>query len=323
MVDVSQFKTADEVRDYLRSELHRKDRPAMEGFLDVHELLHSLSSSKETQIDFHEVVGPLVDEWRVNNPVLAGELEVFATQVSVTLTTFADNLARAVSPFITAVARWVENNQETFRAIVLALELLAADGLAENWRRRYEEDGTVIPFGQAVRLAVGLMLFRVPYTGDRGSAEPTLQTRYDYEIRAMEVLRDDRLRDLIEEAQLRPLDARALKAAFSYLRQGGKPIPEELQDLVYDCFDGSRTLSEPGVGRSSQTNEVRNQLIIRTIHSLVSCGLTATRNETSPPESACDAIAAALKVHGVELSHTGVAKVWQSREGGGRDRTTP
>ena len=314
MADITQFETAEEVRDYLRSELHRKGGAVRERFYDVHELLHSLASSDSSKIDFNEVVTPLIEEWRINNPALAQELEVGATRVLTTLTTLANELARVVTPFITAVAQWIEDNRDTFRAIVFALEMLAADGLVEAWRRRYEEDGTTIPFNQAVRLAVGLMLFRVPYEGDRGSDEADLHTFYDYELRAMGALRDDRLRDLIEAAQSSSLDAKAAKMAFRYLRRGGDPIPDELREWVYDCFDGSRTLPEPRVGRNPHGNEVRNQLIIRTVDSLVSCGLTATRNEASPPESACDAVSEALHIHGVELSYAGVAKVWQYRD---------
>jgi len=312
MADITQFATTEEVRDYLRSELHRRDGSAIERFDDVHELLHSLASDS-SEIDFNEVVGPLVEEWRANNPALAHQLEVAATRVVTTLTTLASELARVISPFITAAVQWVENNQDTFRAIVFALELLAADGLAEAWRKRYEEEEIVIPFDQAVRLAIGLMLFRVPYRGERSPAERNLNTLYDYELRAMQALRDDRLRNLIEDAQSSPLDAKAVKEAFRYLRQSGKPIPDELREWVFDCFDGSQTLPETEVGRNPHGNEVRNQLIIRTVDILVRCGLNATRNEVSPPESACDAVSEALHIHGSELSYAGVAKVWQSR----------
>ncbi|MDE2688453.1 MAG: hypothetical protein OXI16_13295 [Chloroflexota bacterium] len=313
MADISQFENAEEVRDYLRSELHRKGGAVRERFYDIHELIHSLATSDTSEIDINEVVGPLIDEWRANNPTAAQELEVGATQVVTTLTTLANELARVIKPFITTVAQWIENNQDTFRAIVLALQVLGAEGLVEAWRRRYEEDGTAIPFNQAVRLAFGLMLFEVPYEGDRGSDEAKLHTFYDYELRAMQALCDDRLSDLIEAAQSNPLDAKAAKTALRYLRQGGEPIPDELREWVFDCFDGSRTLPEPRVGRNPHGNEVRNQLIIRTVDSLVSCGLTATRNEVSPPASGCDAVSQALHIHGVELSYAGVAKVWQAR----------
>ena len=101
---------------------------------------------------------------------------------------------------------------------------------------------------------------------------------YGYELRAMEALRDDRLRDLIEEAQPSPLDAKALKEGFRYLRQTGKPIPDELREWVDYCFDGSLTLPEPTVGRSRHTNKVRSRLIIKTVRSLVTSGMTATPN---------------------------------------------
>ena len=311
-MDITQFEDAEEVRDYLRSELYSTDGPVIERKHNIQDVLHSLKSTS-SRIDFDEVVGPLVDEWRVNNPSLAQELVVLGTQISTTLTILINELARVVTPFITAAVQWIEANQDTFRTIVLALEMLAANELAEDWRRRHEDEGIVIPFNHAVRLAVGLMLFQVPYKGERDSAEADLHTLYDFEIRAMEALRDDGLRDMIEEAQSSPLDVKALEEAFRYLRRSGKPIPSELREWVDDCFDGSRALPEPKVGRSRYTNEVRNRLIIKTVQSLVICGLTATRNETSPPESACDAVSAALNAHGMKLSYAGVVKVWQSR----------
>ena len=100
MADITQFETAEEVRDYLRSVLHRKGGAVGERFYDVHELLHSLASSDSSKIDFNEVVTPLIEEWRINNPALAQELEVGATRVLTTLTTLANELARVVNPFI-------------------------------------------------------------------------------------------------------------------------------------------------------------------------------------------------------------------------------
>ena len=66
-------------------------------------------------------------------------------------------------------------------------------------------------------------------------------------------------------------------------------------------------------GRSPFTNVVRNELIIKTVQTLEDCGISATRNEGSDPEYACDAVSIALKAHGVGLEWTGVVKVWQNR----------
>ena len=53
-------------------------------------------------------------------------------------------------------------------------------------------------------------------------------------------------------------------------------------------------------------------MITKTVQILVGCGLSATRNEVSYPESACDAVSEALNAHGVELSFDAVAKIWRS-----------
>ena len=312
MVDMTQFENAEEVQDYLRSEWYRKDGSALERKHNIHEVLHSLRSDS-SRIDFDEVVTPLVDEWCMNNPELATKIGVMATQVSTVLEMLSRELVRVVRPITDALERWVHDNPDAFRRIIFALEMLGAETLVEVSRRRYEEKGVKVPFSQAVRLAFGLMIFRVPYRGNRGTDEGDLHTLYNYEIRAIEALHDDRLQDLIEGAQSSPLDVEALKEAWRYLRSNKEPIPSELREWIDNYFDESLPFPEPRVGRSPYTNQVRNQLIVETVQNLVDCGLTATRNQASPRKSACDAVSEALKAHGETLSYDGVVKVWHSR----------
>ena len=69
----------------------------------------------------------------------------------------------------------------------------------------------------------------------------------------MEALRDDRLRDLTEEAQSSPLDAKALTEALRYLRQAGKPIPDELRSGL------TTVLTEAGRFPSQKLDEADTQ----------------------------------------------------------------
>ena len=165
---------------------------------------------------------------------------------------------------------------------------------------QYKEEGVAIPFDESVRLAIGLMAFRIPYSGDRGTDEGNLTTMYDYEMRAIHALRDGGLRELIEGAQSSPL------------LETKEPIPSELVEWGLSVAAGNVTSPSLGPGRSPYTNQVRDALIAQTVQILVDCGLNATRNEVSTPESACDAVSEALNAHGVELSHAGIAKIWQS-----------
>ena len=210
------------------------------------------------------------------------------------------------------VHQWIRNNPEAFRELVAVLRILASDGIAAGWRKRYDEEGVAIPFDESVRLAFGLMAFRVPYSGDRSPDEGNLTTMYDYEMRAVHALRDDSLRELIEGAQSSPLDFRALQEALSHLLRTQEPIPSELVEWSLSVAAGNVTSPSGGPGRSPYTNQVRDALIAQTVHTLVECGLNATRNEASAPESACDAVSKALNAHGAELSYASVAKIWQS-----------
>ena len=75
MVNMAQFESPEELREYLRSELQRTDGSAIERMDNIHELLHSLKT-EPTGIDFDEVVGPLVAEWCNDNPGLAQGLGI-------------------------------------------------------------------------------------------------------------------------------------------------------------------------------------------------------------------------------------------------------
>ena len=311
MEDTVQFGSPEEVREYLRSELYRTDGSAIERMDNIHELLHSLKT-EPTGIDFDEVVGPLVAEWCNDNPDVAQGLAHVVNQLSSVMNEAARPLGLILSQVTTALEEWVRNNPKVVQKIVATFEIFTADGQAAQWRDRYYKDGVAIPFDRAVRLAFCLMALRIPYGGDRCPDEGGLTQVYDFEMRAVYALKDGRLRELMEGSQVSPLDFRALQAVLSSLRKDNKPIPSELNEWALDVASGDVKCPRVRPGRSPYTNVVRDELITKTVQTLVDCGLSTTRNEVSDPESACDAVSEALNAHGVELSFDAVAKIRRS-----------
>ena len=311
MTDTTRFKSPEEVREYIRSEWSRTDSSVAERMNNIHEVLYSLQS-ESSRIDFDEVVAPFIEEWRRENPGVARDLDQIGARILSVMHGAARRLEFMLIQMSAGVNQWIRNNPEALQKLVTVLRILASDGIAAGWRKQHEEEGIAIPFDESVRLAIGLMTFRIPYSGDRGADEGNLTTMYDYEMRAIHALRDGGLRQLIEGAQSSPLDFRALQEALSHLLETQKPIPRELVEWSLSVAAGNLTSPSVGPGRSPYTNQVRDALIAQTVHTLVDCGLKATRNEASAPESACDAVSEALNAHGVELSYAGVAKIWQS-----------
>ena len=313
MVDITRFDSAEDVQDYLRSESSRKDGSVVERMDNIHEVLHSLQS-ESSEMDFEEVVAPLIEEWRVNNPEEARQVEAVIGGILSGLANVARELERAFNPIMTAATQWIHNNQESIQELAAFIEVLAADGLAAQWQKRYEEEGSPIPYDRAARLAFGLMVFRMPYRGERDDREAGITQIYDYEMVAADALRDDRYGELIEDSQSSDVSFQALQQIVRSLRRNKKAIPPELQEWTLDVADGTSVGPQPRRGRKSFTNQVRDEVIAGTVQTLVNCGLTATRNEATPPKSACDAVSEALQAYGVQLSHHGVAKIWRSHK---------
>ena len=308
--DMAQFESPEEIREYLRSELSRTDGSAIERMQNIHELLHSLKT-ESIGIDFEEVVGPLVAEWCNDNPDVARGLAHVVTQLSGVMNEAARPVGLILSQVTTALEGWVRNNPEVVQNLVGTSELLAADRQAAWWHDQYDKDGNAIPFERSVRLAFCLMALRIPYVGDRDADESYLTQLYDVEMRAIYALREGRLKELIEGAQSSPLDFRTLQEALFHLMQTDEPIPSELHEWALPVAAGIAKCPSVGPGRSRYTNLVRNELITKTVHILVDCGLSATRNEVSDPKSACDAVSKALNAHGVASGYAAVAKLWQ------------
>ena len=199
---------------------------------------------------------------------------------------------------------------DLLRKVYPMLEILLPDAFAEKYKKRFREEKVPINHYEAVRLALGLMAFRLPYTGRYREPGGDVSTIRDYEMLAAEALRDDTLETLIAESYSSPLAFRGLQCALAHLRETGKTIPKALHEWALEVADGTRACPKAGPGRSPYTNQVRDRSIVRALRILVDCGLTMTRNEASEPRSACDAVSGALEAHGIELSYDAVVKVW-------------
>ena len=311
MTDITDFESPEEIQEYLRSELSRTDGSAIERMENVHELLHSLTK-KSAGIGFEEVVGPLVKEWGDENPDLAQDLAETVTQISTVVNEAARQLGIIFGEVTTAAKERGRDNPEAVESLKTIWNILSADGQAAWWRSRYETEGLPIPFDQAVQVAFFLMAIRIPYVGKRSPDERDLTQLYNFEMSASYALQERRIRELIERAKTSRLDFRTVQAALAFLLESNKPIPTELIDWALQVAAGNIKPPRARPGRNADTNVVRDELIAKTLETLVDCGLTASRNDASEPQSACDAISKALSAHGFTLSHTAIQKIWLS-----------
>ena len=194
------------------------------------------------------------------------------------------------------------------------LEVLASDAFMNEAKQRYQEEGVKLEFDVAVYLAILYMTWRVPYTGEVRPLGSDPQYIRDYEILASEARRKRRLHELIEKSVSNPLAYSALQEVVSEVRQRDGSFPEELYEWILDVAEGKREMPKLGRGRNPYANQIRNELIVRTIRALIDCGFTATRNDASEPLSACDVVSRALKAHEIELTYDSVAKVWANNK---------
>ena len=174
------------------------------------------------------------------------------------------------------------------------LDLLMADAHAAAFEKRFKTDRDPITYTQAVWLATGLLWNRIPYSRANNTTRPedALPHVYDYEMQAVKALGDESvLQTVIQQSSAKKLAFDALKACIASLRRDKRPIPDALEAWALDVGEGSH--SRPHRGRE-QTTEVRDAVISRTVHILTQCGLSKTRNETSLPHSACDAVGQVL-----------------------------
>ena len=231
-----------------------------------------------------------------------------------TLTALLRELEPMIAPLDAYLARLEAQLTALLPELEPMIEVLSADARAHTYAQRYVETGTAIPYDDAVRLAFGLMAFRLPYTARHREPGGGISTVRDYEMLAVRSLQDGDLTAVIEESRSSPLAFRALEAALKHIRGREEAVPHELSEWAHDVADRTRVPPKARPGRSPHTNRVRDEVIVRTVGALVDAGLTATRNEVSEPKSACDAVAQALQAHGEALRYAAVAKIWSKRD---------
>ena len=212
------------------------------------------------------------------------------------------------------LSRVAEASRPIFEPLALVAEVLLADGHANEHKRRFQAEGVAVPFDEAVRLAVCLMALRLPYRpAQKGEERPadTLPYIYDYEILGERSRLDKSIPELVEASESNLVAWEALQALVKSQRQNGQPAGA-LLEWALDAADGTRV--RPTGKR--QNTYARNLLIVKTVHDLVGCGLSARRNDGAAPKSACDAVSQALKVHGEPMEYSGVEAVWRRRQRG-------
>ena len=115
---------------------------------------------------------------------------------------------------------------------------------------------------------------------------------------------EDTIAEYIKRAASCPDHWDALEVAVKVLRQCGQPLGDPLTDWVVQRSgrsNGRKAAKAPA-------HALRNHAIIAAVRALERCGMKATRNEVSIPNSACDAAAKAFF-----LTYDTVRGIWKNR----------
>ena len=256
------------------------------------------------------------EKWLHENPEDAAALNRTLSQVAEGFRRIGERLAPVVEasdPMVEHIVRVAEASHRILEPLAPLAEVVLADERAHEHKRRFQAEGVAVPFDAAVRLAFYLMAFELPYGPARqGEERPAdrLPYIYDYEILGERSRRDKSIPELVEASESNLVAWEALQAEVKSLRQNGQPAGA-LLEWALDAADGTRM--RPTGKR--QNTYARNLLIVKTVHDLVACGLSARRNDGAAPKSACDAVSHALKAHGVQMEYSGVETAWRRRRG--------
>ena len=115
--------------------------------------------------------------------------------------------------------------------------------------------------------------------------------------------------DLIAQAEADAMSFDALRLGIAQTLKLGEKIPPEAFDwlLKYMCDDVQRPKAKSG----AKSEVWLHGIIWVSVRSLISPNMTATRNDESPPFSACDAVAEAMAELGLKpATFFGVKRVW-------------
>ena len=101
--------------------------------------------------------------------------------------------------------------------------------------------------------------------------------------------------------------------AFLLLAFQDRPaaLPQDFNSLAYEAMLG---LAQRPTKRGRRTDFVRDLIIADAVGLATSAGATATRNQESPPTSACDIVSQTLEKHGIYRSYAAIEKIWKQRK---------
>jgi hypothetical protein len=98
------------------------------------------------------------------------------------------------------------------------------------------------------------------------------------------------------------------------IEQGSVPHPVVAKWLAAYLRGEVTAPKERGRPRASTHDTARDDAIRQAVQSLIDHGATATRNETSPPQSACDAVAEAMRLLNLKPASFGaIQNIWANR----------
>ena len=121
-------------------------------------------------------------------------------------------------------------------------------------------------------------------------------------------LRDD-IEGLIKKAKSDHYYFQALKFGIAHSLKEGNPLPEQAVLWLAEYLLGKTIEPKQKQGRAN--SDIVHLHICMQIFSLVNDGMQATRNDTSPQISACDAVADALKALNLSpKTYEGVKRIW-------------
>lgn len=103
------------------------------------------------------------------------------------------------------------------------------------------------------------------------------------------------------------------KLAVAFQLERGDPLPDVVQKWLIQDLNGE--IEKPPEKTGRKKKEWFDILVWIAIQSRVNDGMTATRNDVSPPTSACDAVAEALVALGLSpRNYAGVKRIWMQME---------
>jgi len=119
---------------------------------------------------------------------------------------------------------------------------------------------------------------------------------------------------IIEMSRTSSVAFDSLLTVAASMARNGLPYGAQLRVWVSDYLEG-KTSKTSRTGRIRAETLYRDLLIVGAVSELSALGLLATRNDVSPPSSACDAVAEACVRIGVAPgSYQSIKRIWTNSE---------